>query len=128
MHIENNIYVPEENESITMFIRNLVNMRDQLVRPVVGIYEDITLMVRFGDTYEDVMDDYNKQVDMRLKRNAEHYVDQPAYEAIKKADRDAEHEKVRRLMGCLRRVCEFAGYSIVGRVELLDESTGKIWK
>ena len=49
-----------------------------------------------------------------------------AYEAIKHADEDLE--KIRKLMGCLHRVCELAGFSIEERVVLKDKHTGKIWR
>lgn len=127
------MYLSNDNsQSIDDFAMELINERDRRVTPVVGRFKDICIMVRFGDTVEDVVKYYNEQydklTDTELKRNAEHYVDPTAYKAIKKADRDAEHEKVRKLVGCLNRVCELSGFSIVGRVELLDEKTGKVWK
>lgn len=61
-----------------------------------------------------------------LSKNGEGYADPTAYEAIKKIDPDAK--KRYRLIGCILRVCELAGYEVVGRIELRDVKTGKVFK
>ena len=68
-----------------------------------------------------------KVTDRELKRNGEGYIDPTAYEAIKRAEAEAEHEKIRKLIGCLHRVCELSGYTIENRVILRDNKTGKVW-
>ena len=60
------------------------------------------------------------------RRNASGCLDLTAYEAIKNADEDLE--KIKKLMGCLHRVCELAGFSIEERIVLKDTRTGKIWR
>lgn len=62
-----------------------------------------------------------------LRRNSEGYLDLTAYEAIKKADNDLEIERHRKLIGCILRVCELAGFSVESKIVLRDNRTGKIW-
>lgn len=97
------------------------------------------------------MDEMNE---FSLLRNGSGYVDPTAYEAIKKADGDdvaesgmadeerspsleewygrrvtpEEYLKFKKTLGCIKRICELAGYQLEGRITLVDVSTGKIWK
>lgn len=61
-----------------------------------------------------------------LKRNGEGYKDPTAYKAIKNIDPTAR--KRYRLMGAIFRICELAGYEVVGRITLKDVNTGEIYK
>lgn len=61
-----------------------------------------------------------------LKKNGEGYPDPTAYEAIKRVDPTAR--KRYRLIGAILRICELAGYEVVGRIELRDVETGKVYK
>lgn len=61
-----------------------------------------------------------------LKKNAEGYLDLTAYEAIKKADSDAE--RFYKLIGCIFRICELSGFHIESRLVVKDLKTGKIWR
>lgn len=65
--------------------------------------------------------------DRDLRRNSEGYLDLTAYEAIKKADYDLDAERHRKVIGCLLRVCELAGFSVESKIVLRDTRTGKIW-
>ena len=38
-----------------------------------------------------------------------------------------ESERFERLKGCILRVCELAGYKLVGELVVKDRKTGKIW-
>ena len=62
-------------------------------------------------------------------RNASGYVDPTAHEAIKRVSRSEaeERRKVHRLIGCLLRCCELAGYEFVGTMQFRNTETGKIW-
>lgn len=73
--------------------------------------------------------DYKTTVGLNPRKNAEGYDDLTAYEGVKRADRsrDEERETIAKLMGCLHRVCEFAGYSIENRIVLKNNKTGKVW-
>lgn len=62
----------------------------------------------------------------KLKYNAEHYPDPTPYNAIKKIE--SEHERHRKLIGCILRICELAGFEVMDRIVLLDKTTGKIWR
>lgn len=98
-----------------------------------------------GDTDMDEMNEFS------LLRNGSGYVDPTAYEAIKSADAiesdddkvvsaeeveewygrrvtPEEYLKFKKTLGCIKRICELAGYRLEGRVTLVDVSTGKIWK
>lgn len=61
-----------------------------------------------------------------LTKNGEGYSDPTAYEAIKRIDPTAK--KRYRLMGAIFRICELAGYEVVGRITLKDVNTGKVYK
>lgn len=101
------------------------------------------------------MDEMNE---VSLLRNGSGYIDLTAYEAIKKADGDdtgdcsegiesdaragshgtegwygrratpEECLKFKKTLGCIKRICELAGYRLEGRIVLVDTNTGKIWK
>ena len=63
------------------------------------------------------------------RRNASGYIDMTAYEAIKRADSDADAEKrFRALLQTIFYICELAGFRIENRIELKDKKTGKIWR
>lgn len=68
--------------------------------------------------------------DRELRKNAEGYSDPTAYEGIKRADaeRDAEHERFRKVLGCILRICEIAGFHLEEHIVLRDIKTGKIWR
>jgi hypothetical protein len=71
--------------------------------------------------------------DTELKRNGSGYVDMPAYRAIKNAEKevapvDPDYERFKKLLGCIRRVCELSGFSFDGRLEVTDLNSGKVWR
>lgn len=72
----------------------------------------------------------NFNYDRDLQRNAEHYPDPTAYRAIKNADRrfDPDSERHYKLIGAILRICELAGFTVVERVVLQDNRTGRIWR
>lgn len=61
-----------------------------------------------------------------LKKNSEGYSDPTACKAIEHAD--YEYNRYRKVIGCILRVCEIAGYRVEGRIVLKDKRTGKIWR
>ena len=60
------------------------------------------------------------------RKNHEGYSDPTAYEAIKKADE--EYERFRKLLGCIYRICELAGFRVEERMVIKDMRTGRIWR
>lgn len=74
--------------------------------------------------------DKARKEDRELRKNAEGYSDPTAYEGIKRVDaeKDAEHERFRKVLGCILRICEIAGYSLEEHIVLRDKTTGKIWR
>lgn len=72
----------------------------------------------------------NFNYDRDLQRNAEHYPDPTAYRAIKNVDRrfDPDAERHYKLIGAILRICELAGFTVVERVVLQDNRTGRIWR
>ena len=66
-----------------------------------------------------------EQENKELLRNGSGYYDPTAYEAIKRAE---ERDRFKKLLGCILRICELAGFSVESRIVLKDERTGKIWK
>ena len=64
--------------------------------------------------------------DRELRRNAEGYSDPTAYQAIKNIDR--EDENFHKLLHTIFNICELSGFRIEGRIVLVDEVTGKVWR
>ena len=63
------------------------------------------------------------------RRNASGYMDLTAYEAIRKADREADAERrYKKLLSTIFYICDLAGFHIEGRLEIKDKKTGKIWR
>ena len=93
-----------------------------------------------------------------LQHNGEGYYDPTAYKAIKKVDGEVveahsypthvekwrrpntykeqhpqrtyspEGERFYKLLGCIYRVCELAGFEVEGRITLVDKQTGRVWR
>lgn len=64
--------------------------------------------------------------DRDLKRNASGCPDPTAYHAIKKIEQ--EDEKFHKLLHTIFNICELSGFRIEGRIILVDEVTGKVWR
>ena len=68
-------------------------------------------------------------VDKDLLRNGSGYLDPTAYEAIKHVESEiAERERLFKLVGCIKRICELSGYQLEDRITVRDMRTGKIWR
>lgn len=65
-----------------------------------------------------------------LKRNGSGYYDPTAWQAIKNSEKQKkeEYERLQKLLGAIYRVCELAGFHVEGRITLVDERTGKVWR
>lgn len=64
--------------------------------------------------------------DRDLRRNASGCPDPTAYQAIKNVDQ--EDERFHKLLRTIFYLCERAGFSIEGRIVLIDKVTGKVWR
>ena len=64
--------------------------------------------------------------DHELRVNGSGCADPTAYEAIKNVD--VNEERIRKLIGCIFRICEIAGFRVEERIVLRDVETGKIWR
>ena len=64
--------------------------------------------------------------DRDLWLNASGYPDPTAYQAIKNIDR--EEENFHKLLHTIFNICELSGFRIEGRIVLVDEVTGKVWR
>lgn len=63
------------------------------------------------------------------RRNASHYMDLTAYEAIEKVDREADAERrYKKLLSTIFYICDLAGFHIENRLEIRDKKTGKVWR
>lgn len=63
---------------------------------------------------------------MDLMKNSEGYTDTVPYEVDKNMAK--EYEAVRKLVRTIRYICELAGFSIQGRIVLVNKKNGKIWR
>ena len=64
--------------------------------------------------------------DKELRKNASGYSDPTAYQAIKNIDR--EDDNFHKLLYTIFNICELSGFRIEGRIVLVDEVTGKVWR
>ena len=64
---------------------------------------------------------------MKAYRNSEHYSDPTAGKALDNIMQERQ-EEVKKLIDKLRRVAGLSGFSIAGRVVLMDKITGKIYR
>jgi len=64
--------------------------------------------------------------DRDLKLNASGCPDPTAYQAIKNVDQ--EDENFHKLLHTIFNICELSGFRIEGRIVLVDEVTGKVWR
>lgn len=86
-----------------------------------GFLERIILSIKEGG--KGIMGKKNNDNDYR--RNGSGYYDPTAWQAIRNID---EHERLQKLLGAIHRVCELAGFHIEGRITLVDERTGRVWR
>ncbi len=64
--------------------------------------------------------------DRDLRLNVSGYPDPTAYEAIKNIDK--EDERFHKLLHTIFDMCELSGFRIEGRIVLVDEATGKVYR
>lgn len=64
--------------------------------------------------------------DRDLRKNASGCSDPTAYRAIKNIDR--EDENFHKLLYTIFNICELSGFRIEGRIVLVDEVNGKVWR
>lgn len=63
------------------------------------------------------------------RRNASGYLDLTAYEAIKRADAEADSEaRLKKLLSTIFFICDLAGFHVEERIVLKDKKTGKVWR
>lgn len=63
--------------------------------------------------------------DKELRKNSSGCNDPTAYKAIKNVDRE---ENFNKLLRTIFSICELSGFRIEGRIVLVDEATGKVWR
>lgn len=61
-----------------------------------------------------------------LRKNASGCSDPTAYQAIMNVD--AEAARCNKLIHMIKDLCELAGFKIDGRIVLIDQETGKVWR
>lgn len=61
-----------------------------------------------------------------MRRNASGYSDPTAYQAIK--NMEDEDVKFHELLNTIFYVCRVAGFKIDGRITLINEETGRVWR
>ena len=64
--------------------------------------------------------------DNDLKRNGFGYPDPTAYQALKNIKK--EEDRFHKLLNTIFYICNIAGFRIEGRITLIDEKTGRVWK
>lgn len=63
------------------------------------------------------------------RKNAEGYLDLTAYEAIKKLEDESRvNERFNKCIHTIFHVCELAGFTLEGRVKMVDRITGKVFE
>ena len=61
-----------------------------------------------------------------LRKNASGYYDLTAYQAIMNADEDTT--RCNKLIHMIKDMCDLAGFKVDGRITLIDQETGKVWR
>jgi len=61
-----------------------------------------------------------------LRKNASGYSDPTAYQAIMNADADSA--RCNKLIYMIKDMCDLAGFKVDGRITLIDQETGKVWR
>lgn len=64
--------------------------------------------------------------DLDPKRNAEGYLDLTAYKALENIEK--EEERFYKLLFTIFNICELSGFSLEGRITLVDKRSGKVWR
>lgn len=64
--------------------------------------------------------------DKDLRRNASGYSDPTAYEAIKNTEMD--DYRFHKLLHTIFDICELSDFKLEGRITLVDQRTGKVYK
>ena len=64
--------------------------------------------------------------DRDFRKNSEGYDDPTAYQAIMNADRDAMH--CNKPIHTIKDMCDLEGFKVDGRITLIDQETGKVWR
>ncbi len=64
--------------------------------------------------------------DKDLRKNAEGYSDPTAYEAIRNVETD--DDRFHKLLHTIFDICELSGFKLEGRITLVDQETGKVYK
>lgn len=80
-----------------------------------------------------IPEEYSEEKDLteyEKAHNAENYPDPTCYKTIKKYEKEqqSEWERHHKLVGCILRVCELAGFTVENRIVLKDKKTGKVWE
>lgn len=52
--------------------------------------------------------------------------DPTALKAVKNVDH--EYERFRKLLGLIFELCNLSGFTLEGRITLIDKRTGRVWK
>jgi len=65
-------------------------------------------------------------IDPNPKCNAEGYQDPTAHDAIKNCMTD--EERFHALLHTIFYLCDIAGFTMSGRIILIDRKTGKVWR
>lgn len=60
------------------------------------------------------------------KRNGYGYLDNPAYETIKKEE--LEEQRFKKLLKTIHSICDIAGFEIENRIIFRDKETDRIWR
>lgn len=68
-----------------------------------------------------------------LRKNASGYSDPTAYQAIMNVDADFELQisyaaRCNKLIHMIKDMCDLAGFKVDGRIVLVDQETGKVWR
>ena len=64
-----------------------------------------------------------------MNKTNKYYRDPTADEAVSHVSKEeAERARLNELLRVIRYICRGAGYDMVGRIDLRDRKTGKVWR
>ena len=63
------------------------------------------------------------------RRNASHYLDLTAHEAIRRVEAEEEEAaRFKKLLNTIFMICELSDFHLQERIVVCDKRTGKIWR
>ena len=119
-------YVLGWGDSIRQFAEGLVSKARAYGRPVRALVNNRVYHITADCDVDELVEEFLGGT--VSKKNKEGYNDPTAYNGIRRAEFSDEQVCVKKLISCIYKMCDLAGYEIMNRVELRNVESGREWK